>query len=54
MKKKHHSRSGFFNPRIILSVVLCSIGVFLTLLGYGGFSNTFAQSTVSVPAPVAP
>jgi len=54
MKKKHHSRSGFFNTRIVLSFVLCSVGVFLSLLGYGAFSNTFAQATTSVPAPVAP
>ena len=33
MKKKPTSQSAFFNPRIILSFVLCSIGVFLALLG---------------------
>ena len=42
MKKKPASQSAFFIPRIILSFVFCSIGVFLTLLGYGAFSKTFA------------
>jgi subtilisin-like proprotein convertase family protein len=55
MKKKQRSRSAFFNPRIILSFILCSVGVFLTLLGYGAFSNTFAAaSNPSAPDPVAP
>ncbi len=47
MKKKLASQSAFINPRIILSFVFCSIGVFLTLLGCGAFSNTFAQTKMS-------
>ena len=54
MKKKPASQFAFFNPRIILSFVFCSIGVFLTLLGYGAFSNTFAQSETSAPDAAGP
>jgi subtilisin family serine protease len=55
MKKKPASKSAFFNPRLILSFVFFSIGVFLTLLGYGAFSNMFAaSSTVTVPDVIAP
>ena len=54
MKKKPASKSAFFNPRIILSFVFCSIGVFLTLLGFGAFSNTFAEAKTSAPDVVAP
>ena len=54
MKKKPTSQSAFFNPRIILSFVFCSIGVFLTLLGCGAFSNTFAQSKSSAPDATGP
>src|SRR6267143_690802 len=55
MKKKPASQSAFFNPRIILSFVFCSIGVFLTLLGYGAFSNSFAASSkISAPDATGP
>ena len=54
MKKKPASKSAFFNPRIILSFVLCLIGVFLTLLGYGASSNTVAQAKTSVPDLAGP
>src|ERR1043166_5521935 len=49
MKKKTTSQSAFFNSRVLLSFVFCSIGIFLALLGSGAFSNTFAQSKNSVP-----
>ncbi len=54
MTKKPASQSAFFNPRIILSFVLCSIGVFLALLGGGAFSNTYAQSMSSAPDVAGP
>ena len=33
MKKKSASESAFFNPRILLGFVLCSIAIFLALVG---------------------
>ncbi|MFZ1220337.1 MAG: S8 family serine peptidase, partial [Chthoniobacterales bacterium] len=54
MKTKRASRSAFFIPRIILSFVLCSIGVLLTVLGYGASSNAAAPSQTSAPDAVAP
>jgi subtilisin family serine protease len=47
MRKKPASQSAFFNLRLILSFLLCSIGVFLTLLAYGESSNSIAQSKAS-------
>jgi len=44
MKKKSTSKSAFFNLRVLLASVLCLIGVFVTLLGMGAFSNVFAQA----------
>src|ERR1041385_98892 len=37
MKKHSASRSAFFNPRILLSLVLCCAAVCLTLMGFSGF-----------------
>ena len=54
MKKKTTSPSAFFDSRVILSFVFCSIGVFLALLGGGAFSHTFAQSKISVPDSAGP
>src|SRR6187455_2510923 len=53
MKKKSASKSAFFIPRIILSFVLCSIGVFLTFLSYGASSNAVAPSQPQTSAPDA-
>ena len=36
MKKKSASQSAFFNPRLLLSFVLCSIGVLLAVFGFAG------------------
>jgi hypothetical protein len=36
MKKKSASQSAFFNPRLLLSFVLCSIGVLLAIFGFAG------------------
>ena len=54
MKKKITSQSAFFNSRVLLSFVFCSIGVFLALLGSGAFSNSFAQSKNSAPDTAGP
>ena len=42
MKKKRPSKSGFFNPRVLLGFVLGSIGVLLVLVGLGTSSGTSA------------
>jgi subtilisin family serine protease len=42
MKKKRPSQSGFFNPRILLGIVLGSVGVLLVLLGFGMSSGASA------------
>src|SRR5436190_18528931 len=34
MKKKSSSQSAFFNPRILIGFVLCSIGLLLTVVGW--------------------
>ena len=47
MRKKPASQSAFFSLRLILSFLLCSIGVFLTLLAYAESGNTFTQSKAS-------
>jgi subtilisin family serine protease len=55
MKTKPASKSAFFIPRVILSFVLCSIGVLLlALLGSGSSSNAVAQSQTSAPNSAAP
>ena len=36
MNKKHIFRFGFFNPRILLAVVLCSVGVSLAMFSFAG------------------
>jgi hypothetical protein len=35
MKKNSTSQSGFFNQRVLIASVLCSIGLFLALVGFG-------------------
>src|ERR1041384_1276136 len=55
MKKNHHSKSAFFNPRFLISFVFCSIGLFLALIAAGGFSSSYAlPKTASAPAAAAP
>jgi len=55
MKKKSVSKSAFFNPRALIGFGLCVVGVFLALLGFGTFSNVFAQrSPRSGPQTQAP
>jgi Dockerin type I domain len=36
MRKKSASQSAFFNPRLLLSFALCSIGVLLAVFGFAG------------------
>ncbi len=44
MKTKSTSQSAFFNLRVLIASVFCLIGVFVALLGFGAFSNLFAQT----------
>jgi subtilisin family serine protease len=50
--KKITSRkvSGFFNPRILLACLLCSIGLMLALFGSGALSTVYAQAKATAPA----
>ena len=36
---------GFFNLRVLIASVFCLAGVFIALLGFGGFSNASAQAS---------
>ena len=42
MKKTTASQSAFFNPRVLLVFVLCSLGVLLALLGFSLNSSSSA------------
>ena len=41
--KKKSSQSAFFNPRVLIGLFVLLAGVFLALVGFGAFSNVFAQ-----------
>src|SRR6266487_1636258 len=40
MKKTSASQSAFFNPRVLLGFVLCSLGLLLALLGFSVYSSS--------------
>ena len=44
MKKTSTSQSAFFNPRVLLGFVLCSLGLVLALLGFSVYSSSSAQA----------
>ena len=44
MKKKSNSQSAFFNFRVLIVVVLCLLGVVLTLFGSGMMSGPTARA----------
>ena len=48
MKKKSSSQSAFFNVRVLIRLFIILAGIFLALLGLGGFFNVFAQPKISV------
>jgi PKD repeat protein len=67
MKKKPISQSGLFNPRVLLGLSLCLVGVFLSMLSFAGtpsrakVSRTSSTPTkpnssasAASPAPAAP
>ena len=43
MKKKSPSRSAFFNPRVLIGVLVVLTGVFLALAGFGLLSAPAAN-----------
>lgn len=47
--EKSSSQSAFFNVRVLIRLFIISAGIFLALLGLGGFSNVFAQPKISLP-----
>ena len=47
MKKKSSSQSAFFNVRVLIRLFIILAGIFLALLGLGGFFNVFAQPKIS-------
>src|SRR5438552_485395 len=53
MKKRSGSQSAFFNPRVLIGFASLA-GVFLVLLGFGVFTNVFAEikSQRISPAPM--
>src|SRR5947208_10532150 len=51
MKKKSTSQSGFFNLRVLIGLFVFLAGVFVALLGFGAFSNVFAQTKGTRTAP---
>ncbi|PYJ19490.1 MAG: hypothetical protein DME99_12390, partial [Verrucomicrobia bacterium] len=51
MKKKSTSQSGFFNLRVLIGLFVFLAGVFVALVGFGAFSNVFAQTKGTRTAP---
>src|SRR6266480_2686660 len=51
MKKKSTSQSAFFNLRVLIGLFVFLAGVFMALLGFGAFSNVFAQTKGTNTAP---
>src|SRR5438045_9619440 len=57
MKRKPASKSAFFNPRVLISLAFCLIGLFLALLSFGLFpsQSVLAQGPTQVrPAEETP
>jgi len=54
MKTKSASRSAFFNPRVLVGFVLCSIGVLLALAGLSESvtDSSGEKETVATTTPV--
>ena len=49
MKKKSASRSAFFNPRVLISLAFCAIGVFLALFAFAVYPGATAQASQNQP-----
>ena len=53
MKKKSASQSAFFNLRVLTGLFLVLAGVFLALLGFGGFSAQAQEEKEMTRSPSA-
>jgi len=51
MKKNSSSKSAFFNARVLIGLFVFLAGVFLALLGFGAFSNVFAEAKGTKTGP---
>src|SRR5947209_2687301 len=49
MQKKSASKSGLFNPRVLLAFSLCSVGASLALLS---FASTTSMTNITVPSSI--
>src|SRR5207237_3989707 len=49
MKKKHHTRSGFFNLRLLISFGFCLVAAFLAFMAFGVYPNQTAQAQAQAP-----
>ena len=47
LKKSFLSQSAFFNPRILIGFVLCSIGLLLALVGFSKYVTDLMENPVS-------
>src|ERR1700731_1265496 len=47
MRKNSQSQTAFFNPRIVITAALCSIGA---SLGWLSFASTPATDSITVPS----
>ena len=56
MKKKSTSKSAFFNPRSLIGLVLCLLGLLLGLVAYTAYpgASALAQRPVQVQQPWQP
>jgi hypothetical protein len=56
MKKNPTSKSGLFNPRVLLAFGLCSVGVLLAMYSFAGMPSSGAKgrSSASVPSLAGP
>jgi hypothetical protein len=53
MKTKSASQSAFFNPRVLIGLVLCSIGLLLALVGWSkSVTSMIAVTGTANPAPL--
>ena len=53
MKTKSTSRSAFFNPRVLIGFVLCSVGVLLALAGLSKSVTEVSATTATAQTPDA-
>ncbi len=54
MQKNPFSQSGVFNPRILLAVALCSVGLLLGMFGFVGSLSSGTKAKAFLPSRVSP